>query len=152
MTVLKREATIRWLNHPPKGTPRLTVGSDSLTPSLPLDVDRYSTHPLAASPGELLAGAIGAIFASFTAEELVREGTQARELTTSVTLTVSGDGRDGADLVLSAVACQMWARGPSIDQAQLEIAAKAAMTRCFEALAMRAERIALTVEAVLESS
>ena len=78
MTDLKREATIRWLDHPPGGTPRMTVGSESLTPSLPLSVDRHAAHPLAASPGELLAGAIGATFAWLTAERLLSEGTQAR--------------------------------------------------------------------------
>ena len=34
MSVFEREATIRWMDHPPGGTPRLTVGSEALTPSL----------------------------------------------------------------------------------------------------------------------
>jgi hypothetical protein len=107
MTALEQEATIRWLNHPPKGTPRLTVGSASLTPSLPLNVDRHATHPLATSPGELLAGVIGA----------------------------------GCSRAFQGIA-----------QGQLEAMAEAAMARCIEALAMRPERIAVTVEALLEGA
>jgi organic hydroperoxide reductase OsmC/OhrA len=152
MTVLKREATIRWLDHPPGGTPRLTVGSEALTPSLPLNVDRDAAHPLAASPGELLAGAIGATFAWLTAQKLMSQGTQARELTASVTLTMSDEAGDGADLALSAVACHVSARVPSIDQDQLEIVAGAAMARCIKALGMHAERIEVTVEVLLESA
>jgi len=152
MDVLKQEATIRWLSHPPKGTPRLTVGSESITPSLPLNVDRHAKHPLATSPGELLAGVIGAAFASLHAEELVLQGTQARELTASVTLTMSDEASDGANLILSAIRCQVLARVPGIDQDQLEDGANAAMARCIEALAMRPERIAVTVDALLEGA
>lgn len=153
MTTLDQEATIRWLDNPPAGTPRMTVGSDSLTPALPLNVDRGATHPLAASPGELLAGVIGAAFAWLHAEELVRKGTQARELTASVTLTMSDKpGGDAENLVLTAIVCSVSARVPGIDQEQLEEAARAAMRRCIEALAMRPERIAVTVTALLESA
>ncbi|MCW3029723.1 MAG: hypothetical protein JWN81_2934 [Solirubrobacterales bacterium] len=152
MTELKREATIRWLDHPPGGTPRLTVGSEAITPSLPLSVDRHAAHPLAASPGELFAGAVGATFAWLTAERLLGEGTQARELTASVTLTMSGEAGDDAQLALSAVACQVTARVPSIDQDQLQVVAIAAMARCVEALGLHAERIDVTVEASLESA
>jgi organic hydroperoxide reductase OsmC/OhrA len=153
MSSLDQEATIRWLDNPPAGTPRMTVGSDTLTPALPLSVDRRATHPLAASPGELLAGVIGAAFAYLHAEELMRQGTQARELTASVTLTMSDAPGGGAgDLVLTGIACRVLARVSGIDQEQLEAAAKAAMRRCIEALAMRPERIAVTVTALLESA
>jgi organic hydroperoxide reductase OsmC/OhrA len=152
MAEIRREATIRWLDHPPEGTPRLTVGSESLTPSLPLSVDRHATHPLAASPGELLAGAIGATFAWLTAERLMSEGTQARELTASVNLTMSGHAKDDADLALNAVACRVAARVPSVGQDHLQAVAGDAMRRCIEALGMHAERLQVTVEALLESA
>jgi organic hydroperoxide reductase OsmC/OhrA len=152
MTALEQQATIRWLNHPPRGTPRLTVGSESLTPSLPLNVDRHAAHPLATSPGELLAGVIGAAFATLHAEQLARDGTPARELTASVTLTLSDETGDGANLILSAIGCRVLARVPHIDQEQLELGARAAMGRCIEALAMRPERLAVTVEALLEGA
>jgi organic hydroperoxide reductase OsmC/OhrA len=152
MTLLRRDATIRWLAHPPEGTPRLTVGSESITPSLPLNVDRDPAHPLAASPGELLAGAIGATFAWLTAEKLVSDGTQARELTASVTLTLTGESRDDTELSLSAVACHVAARVPGIDQQQLDAVANAAMSRCIEALGMHDERLEVTVAALLESA
>jgi organic hydroperoxide reductase OsmC/OhrA len=151
MSALSQEATIRWLDHPPAGTPRLTVGSRALTPALPLNVDRHAPHPLAASPGELLAGVIGAAFAFLHAEELAKEGAQARELTASVTLTMSDEG-GCADLTLIAIACRVTARVPGIDQDRLEDVAAGAMRRCVEALSLRAERIAVTVEAVLESA
>jgi organic hydroperoxide reductase OsmC/OhrA len=152
MTELRREATIRWLDHPPGGTPRLTVGSEAITPSLPLNVNRGAAHPLAASPGELLAGAVGATFAWLTAQRLLGEGTQARELTAAVTLTMSGETGDDTRLELSAVACHVSARVPSIDQDQLQVVATDAMRRCVEALGMRAERIDVTVDALLESA
>jgi hypothetical protein len=47
MTALKREATIRWLGHPPDSAPRLTVGSHSIAPLLSLHVDSEATDPLA---------------------------------------------------------------------------------------------------------
>jgi hypothetical protein len=57
MAGLKREATIRWLGHPPDSAPRLTVGGHSIAPLLSLNVDPDVTDPLATLPGELLAGA-----------------------------------------------------------------------------------------------
>jgi organic hydroperoxide reductase OsmC/OhrA len=149
MTVRRTEATIRWLGHPPEGEPRLTVGSNSLVPALPLNVDPNATHPLATSPGELLAGAIGAAFAYLVAEALVKEGTQASELIAYATLTLSSGADDEADLVLSAIGCHLSGRVASIDQEHLDAVAKVAMTRCVEALGMRAEGIAVTVEASL---
>jgi organic hydroperoxide reductase OsmC/OhrA len=151
MTALEREATIRWLTHPPEGVPRLSVGSESLR-SLPLDVNPEAAHPLATSPGELLAGAVGSAFAWLAAEELVKEGTQARELTAYVTLTLSGEADDGTDMALSAIACKLIGRVPGLDQARMEAVAQAAMTRCIEALGMRTEGLAVTVEGSLEGA
>ncbi len=94
MTELKREATIRWLGHPPDGAPRLSVGSHSIAPLLSLKVDPEATDPLATLPGELLAGAIGGVFTWFVAEQLLKEGTQARELVSYLTLTLSGESAD----------------------------------------------------------
>jgi hypothetical protein len=51
-------------------------------------------------PGELLAGAIGSVCAWLVAERLLREDTQARELVSSVTLTLSGEAGDLTDAVL----------------------------------------------------
>jgi hypothetical protein len=90
MTALKREATIRWLGNPPDSAPRLIVGSHSMAPLMSLSVDPETTDPLATLPGELLAGAIGSVFTWFVAQQLVKEGTQARELVSYVTLTLSG--------------------------------------------------------------
>ena len=95
MTALKREATIRWLGHPPDSAPRLSVGSHSIAPLLSLQRgSRGATDPLATLPGELLAGAIGSVFTWLVAEQLVQEGTQARELVSYVTLTLSGEADD----------------------------------------------------------
>ncbi len=79
MTALKREATIRWLGHPPDSVPRLTVGSHSIAPLLSLHADPDATDPLATLPGELLAGTVGSVFTGLVAEQLFQEGTQARE-------------------------------------------------------------------------
>jgi organic hydroperoxide reductase OsmC/OhrA len=152
MTALKREATIRWLDHPPGGTPRLTVGSESLTPSLPLNVDPDAAHPLAASPGELLAGAIGSVFAWIAAEELVAAGTPARELTASVTLTMSGHEGALTDLALSAIACSLAARIPGIGEQQLGELSRRAMTSCLSALRLEREPVEVSVTATLEGA
>jgi hypothetical protein len=151
MTTLKREASIKWLDSPPQGVPRLTVGSESFK-ALPLNLDLLASHPLATSPGELLAGAIGSTFAWVAAQEFVKEGKQPRELTTNVTLTLSCTADDGTDMALSAIACDVWGRVADIAQDRFELVAQAAMTRCMEMLGMRTEGIAVTVEAVLEGA
>jgi hypothetical protein len=149
MTGFECEATIRWLASPPEGVPRMTVGSGSLH-SLPLGVDPDAPHPLATSPGELLAGAIGTILAWFAAQELVEQGTHARELIAEVTLTVSDGGvRNRA---LSGIACTLLGRVPRIDQERLEAVAKLGMSRCLETLRVRTEDLAVSVEAVLEGA
>jgi organic hydroperoxide reductase OsmC/OhrA len=148
MTALEREATIRWLTNPPEGQPRMTVGSGSV--SFPLSVDPNATHPLATSPAELLAGAIGSIFAWFAAKELMDWGTQAHELVVDVTLTVSEELGGVTDLALSRLACKLLGRVPNVDEKRLEAVAKLAMSRCFETLALRTDRVEVTVEAILE--
>jgi organic hydroperoxide reductase OsmC/OhrA len=152
MTGLKREATIRWLGHPPDGSPRLTVGSHSIAPLLSLHVDSEATDPLATLPGELLAGAIGSVFTWLLAEHLVNEGTQARELVSSVTLTLSGEADDATDAALSGIGCQLSGRVDGVEETHLQAVAQAAMTQCTERLGMRTEGITVTVEASLEGS
>jgi len=152
MASLRREATIRWLGHPPDGSPRLIVGSHSMAPLLSLNVDPEVTDPLATLPGELLAGAIGSVFTWLVAEQLVKEGTQARELVSYLTLTLSGEADDGTDVVLSGITCQMSGRVAGVQETHLEVVAQAAMTQCIQKLGMRTEGIPVTVEASLEGS
>jgi organic hydroperoxide reductase OsmC/OhrA len=152
MSALKREATIRWLGNPPDNAPRLSVGSHSIAPLLSLQVDPAATDPLATLPGELLAGAIGSVFTWLVAEQLVEEGTQAHELVSSVTLTLSGEADDLTDAMLSGITCQMSGRVAGVQETRLEGVAQAAMTQCMERLGMRTEGIDVTVEATLEGS
>ena len=150
MTLRKREATIRWLGHPPDNAPRMSVGSHSIAPLLSLNVDPELTDPLATLPGELLAGAIGSVFTWLVAEQLVKEGTQARELVSNLALTLSGEAADATDAALSEITCRLSARVAGIDEAHLELVAQAAMTQSMERLGMRTEGIGVTVEALLE--
>jgi organic hydroperoxide reductase OsmC/OhrA len=152
MTALKREATIRWLGHPPDSAPRLTVGSHSIAPLLSLNVDPEATDPLATLPGELLAGAIGSVFTWLVSEQLVKEGTHARELVSYVTLTLSGEADDATDAALSGITCRMSGRVAGVQETHLEVVAQAAMTECIQRLGMRTEGIDVTVEASLEGS
>jgi hypothetical protein len=152
MSVPSREATIRWLGHPPDGAPRLTVGSHSIAPLLSLHVDPDATGPLAASPGELLAGALGSVFTWLVAERLLQERTQARELVSRVMLTLTGDAEDLTDAVVSGVTCQMSGRVAGVKETHLQVVAQAAMTQCMERLGMRTEGLAVTVEVTLEGS
>jgi organic hydroperoxide reductase OsmC/OhrA len=152
MTALNREATIRWLGNPPDNSPRLIVGSHSMAPLLSLNVDPEAKGPLATLPGELLAGAIGSVFTWFVAEQLVKDGTQARELVSSVTLTLSSEADDGTDAALSGITCRISVRAAGVEQTHLETVAQTAMTQCMQRLGMRTEGIAVTVEASLEGS
>jgi organic hydroperoxide reductase OsmC/OhrA len=152
MATLKREATIRWLDHPPDGTPRLTVGSHSIAPLLSLQVGPDTTDPLATLPGELLAGAIGSVFTWLVAEQLLQEGTQARELVSYVTLTLSGEADDLTDAAVNGITCQLTGRVAGVEETHLEAVAQAAVTQCMERLGMRTKGIAVTVEASLEGS
>jgi organic hydroperoxide reductase OsmC/OhrA len=152
MSALKREATIRWLGHPPDSAPRLSVGSHSIAPLLSLNVDPEATDPLATLPGELLAGAIGSVFTWLVAEQLVKEGTQARELVSSVTLTLSGEADDATDAMLNGITCQISGRVAGVQETHLQVVAQAAMTQCIKKLGMRTEGIEVTVEATLEGS
>jgi organic hydroperoxide reductase OsmC/OhrA len=151
VTVLEQEATIRWLGNPPAGMPRLSVGSETLK-AWPLDLTPDAAHPLATSPGELLAGAIGSVFAWLAAEELVRDGTPARELIAYTTLTVSSESDEPMDLALSAIACQLVGRVPNVDHERFEAAAQAAIRRCLAALGMRSDSVAISVETALEGA
>jgi hypothetical protein len=152
MAALRREATIRWLGRPPNGAPRLIVGSHSMAPLLSLNVDPEVTDPLATLPGELLAGAIGSVFTWLVAEQLVKEGTQARELVSNVTLTLSGEADDGTDAALSGITCRMAGRVADVEEAHLQVMTQTAMTQCIQRLGMRTEGISVTVEASLEGN
>src|SRR6202161_2905074 len=127
MTALKREATIRWMGHPPDNAPRLSVGSHSIAPLLSLNVDPEATGPLATLPGELLAGAIGSVFTWLVAEQLVKEGTQARELASYVTLTLSGESDNVTDAMLNGITCQISGRVAGVQETHLQVVAQAAM-------------------------
>lgn len=152
MAALKREASIRWLSHPPDGAPRLTVGSHSIAPRLSFHVDPEVTDPLATLPGELLAGAVGSVFTWLVAEQLVQEGTQARELVSYVTLTLSGEADDLTDAVLSGITCRISGRVAGVEETHLEVVAQTAMTQCMQRLGMCTEGIGVTVEASLQGS
>ena len=148
MSVFEREATIRWMSSPPDGVPRMTVGSGSLH-SVPLSVDPNAVHPLATSPGELLAGAIGAVFAWFVAEDLMKLGSHARQLTAEVGVRCDQAG-EVTDLAVSGIACKLLGRVPDIGQERLAAVAEAALGHCIKTLGLRSEDLAVTVEAVLE--
>ena len=119
---------------------------------LSLNVDAEATDPLATLPGELLAGAIGSVFTWIVAEQLVMEATQARELISHVTLTLSGEAADATDATLGGITCRMSGRVAGVEETHLEAVAQAAMTQCLERLGMRTEGMGVTVEASLEGS
>jgi hypothetical protein len=100
----------------------------------------------------LLAGAIGSVFTWLVAGQLVKEGTQARELVSDVTLTLSGEADDGTDAAVSGITCRMSGRVAGVEETHLEVVARAAMTQCIERLGMRTEGLGVTVEASLEGS
>ncbi len=149
---LSREATVRWMGHPPGGEPRLTVGGHSLLPAPTLNVDLQVANPMSTSPGELLAGGFGVIFATVLANQLVREQTQASELVVGVAFILS-QGGPGLDPVLREIRCDLEARVAGIDLAQLSQLGEQAMRRSIDSLAMNADAISisLTISLVGES-
>ena len=152
MTVFESKATIRWLSSPPEGFPRMTVGSGLLVPALRLSVDPEAASPVATTPGELLAGAIGTIFAWFVAQDLVKHGTQASELTADIMLTASGRAGDPTDVSLVGIVFRLVGRVPNIGQEDLEAIAEGGMRRCVETLGLRTDRLAITAETALENA
>jgi hypothetical protein len=143
-TSLSRAATVRWMGHPPGGEPRLTVGSESITPAATLDVDLAVPNPMATSPGELLAGGFGIIFAKVLADQLLRDQTQATELVVQVAFVLSQTGPN-LDPVLSEIRCDLEARVAGIDKARLAQLGEQAMLRSIDGLAMRAEAISVSL-------
>jgi organic hydroperoxide reductase OsmC/OhrA len=139
MPVKLREsgASIRWLTQPPDGVPRLTVDSHTF-PALPVSINKEASHPLATSPGELLAGAFGSVFAWMLAEELVEDATQAHELEVTVTLECEL-GHDGSDPGLREIHCHAIGRFPGGDPERLQALCEAAMTRSSRAIGLRDE-------------
>jgi organic hydroperoxide reductase OsmC/OhrA len=148
MTVLTRKALVRWLGHPPSGTPRVTVGSGSIPP-LAFEMDRLPEDPLAAAPAELLAGAFGAAFSWLVARQLVEDETPASELVTEINVTFSGDADDVA---LSAIKCKLSGRLPNVVEQHLKSIAQDAIVECMRIYHIREEEIEVKVEAVLEGS
>ena len=141
-------ATIRWLTHPPEGAPRLTVGSHTFA-AVPLAIDSDAPHPLATSPGELLAGAFGSIFAWQVAEELLAEQTPARELVVEVGLTAEmppeGENRD---IALREIACAVEARLPGLAPEHLQAIAERIGTKSAQSLGLRPD-IAIRVSSTV---
>jgi osmotically inducible protein OsmC len=99
---IKRNATLRWLSHPPSGRARLSVESGVFT-QLPLSVaEGEHPNPGETTPGELLAAAHCAFLAVAIAERLVQGGTPANELIVDGAVSLDMDASDphvtGVDL------------------------------------------------------
>lgn len=133
--VRESTATIRWLTHPPAGRPRLTVGSHTF-PALTLAVGDSSPHPLATSPGELMAGAIGSVFAWLLADELMRTGTRAHELVVYVGLRAEGEASD-PQAGLRALHLHLEGRVPGLDADGLQDMCERTLVRCRRAMGLR---------------
>lgn len=141
-------ATIRWLTHPPEGSPRLTVGSHTFA-ALPLAIDSDAPHPLATSPGELLAGAFGSIFAWQLAEELLARQTQARELVVVVGLSAeTPPGGENRDTALREIGCAVEARLHGLPQEHLQAIAETIGAKSAQSLGLRPD-IAIRVTATV---
>jgi hypothetical protein len=142
--VRESSATIRWLTHPPEGVPRLVVDSHTFPP-VPLSINDTAPHPLATSPGELIAGAFGSVLAWVLAAELVDDGTQALELEISAALDADVGGEEGRDPALRAIHCHAIARFPGGDPRRLQELCQVAMRRTARSIGLR-EEIALKVD------
>ena len=143
--VRESTATIRWLTRPPEGKPRLTVGSHSF-PALTLAVGDSSPHPLTTTPGELMAGAVGSVYAWLLADELMGGGTQANEIVVYVGLRAVGEARDPQG-GLKALLLHVEARVPDLDPAGLQEQCERTLAHCLRALGLRDD-----IEAAVDST
>lgn len=143
-----RTARISWLTGPPQGAPRLSVGSASIS-AMPLSLDQNVQNPLTASPGELIAAGMGSVLAWLIADELLAEGTQARELIVDVTLTVSErQAQDASGPFFTSIAFGVDGFVPGIDREGLVRVSRSALDRCMQGLWFR-DDLNVTVEASL---
>jgi len=122
------------------------VGSHTF-PAVPLAIDGNAPHPLATSPGELMAGAVGSVFAWLLAEELMDEGHQARELVVEVGLTSEtvATGRRA----LRAIELQARTRVSGVGEAQLQDVCERVLHRCAQAVGLREDDLALRVRSTV---
>lgn len=135
--VIESNATIRWLTHPPQGTPRLTVGSRTFS-AVPMAIDRAAAHPLETSPGELMAGAYGSAFAWLLAEKLMSINAQAQELVVDVGLTAQDVPTDDLpEPTLTGIHISAEVRLPGLEQEQLQAVSESVCARTRRVLGLR---------------
>jgi hypothetical protein len=132
------------MGHPPDGEPRLTVGGHSLSPAPALNVNLEVANPMSTSPGELLAGGFGIVFATVLANQLVRDQTQASELVVQVAFVLSQDG-PGLDPVLREIRCDLEARVAGINRTQLAELGEQALRRSIDSLAINADAVSISL-------
>jgi organic hydroperoxide reductase OsmC/OhrA len=121
---MRRRANITWLSGPPGGSGRARVDSHAFT-ELPISAPgEAAPHDGQATPGELLAAAIGAIYLEALSQILLRDGTPARELVVDVDVDFSFEEPGHR---LTEVSVAVHGRVPAIEPEGFERAAEAAL-------------------------
>jgi hypothetical protein len=85
---LARNASVRWLRDPPRGTGYLSVASKAFA-ALPISLAEADPHPQQTTPSELLAASLAGYLGMHLALRMQQDDTPMRELIVDVDLTVS---------------------------------------------------------------
>lgn len=140
---IERHAHVLWAHHPDGGHGHIR-GDGRAFSSLPLSLaDEQDSRHAHTTPGELVAAAMSASFASTLADLLARDGTPATELTVDGTceLLDRGDRRS-----ISALHVQASARGTGLDPEALADYGNRALASCPVSQALNAA-VAISVDA-----
>jgi organic hydroperoxide reductase OsmC/OhrA len=130
---LIRTALVSWLTHPPHGHARIVLGSHARTP-LPLSFPSEPPEPEVTDPGELMAAAHGAAFATSLATILDADAKPARELVISTAYEHSDSWCE-----LRSIEISVFGRVENLDGEAFESAAQLAAERCRRSFGLGAQ-------------
>lgn len=147
MTEVVREASIRWLDHPPTGVGRISVDSRAFT-ALPLSLPSDGVgRPNEVTPGELLAAALGSLLAAVLADELTEQGHTVNEVTVIASATMQF-GEDRFHFQLTHMGLRVRARVTDMTDAGLAAVANHVLGSLRAALGLR-DDVPISVDAEL---
>jgi lipoyl-dependent peroxiredoxin len=131
-----RQATVRWLAHPPHGLARVRVRSNAFT-AVPLSIPGGEARAGETTPGELLAAAYSAFMATNLAQRLEHDGVPARELVVNAWCRLAPP--EVVERWVEGLEIEVRGRVPGIEEDSFHDAAQAAVAFSHRAFAMRSD-------------
>jgi hypothetical protein len=134
---ITRSGVVTWATHPPAGTARVEAASHAFG-ALPVSLAERDPMPHEATPGELLAVALGMFLAAELAEILTGTGSPAREIVVEASCNFTGP-LSPPDRELAALDLRVKGRVDGLDSARLREAVEEARVRSLRASGTRAD-------------